>query len=185
MHNRICGPVEHGRIWSTPLVEQMELVTVGGILEYSVLLVFLSYVVVLDEVGDRLARILDLLVPIAKRSECDGVGLVGGVGAVVPVQQAGNALMPSGIALESITCHFVKPVVSEGDGDTGVLWVIKRGALGGAEVRASSNGTASCRPGAWEEGGTGNDLGEGGYGEKERKDEREAKHHESGLQQLG
>jgi len=97
VHNRGRGPKEHGRIWRAPLVEQMELVTIGGILEHSVLPVFLSHVVVLDEVGDRLASVLDLLVPIAKGSERDGVdGLVDGVGAVVPVQQPGDALMPGG-----------------------------------------------------------------------------------------
>jgi len=64
----------------------MELVAVGRILENSILPVVLSYVVVLDEVGDRLASVLYLLVPVAKGSERDGVdGFVDGVGAVVPV----------------------------------------------------------------------------------------------------
>lgn len=97
VHNRARGPKEHRRIWRTPLVKQMELVTVDGILEHSILPVFLSQVIVLDEVGDRLASVLDLLVPVAKGSECDGVdSLVDGVGAVVPVQQSGYALMPGG-----------------------------------------------------------------------------------------
>jgi len=97
VHNRTRGPKEHGRIWRTPLVEKMEFVTVGGILEHSILPVFLSQVVVLDEVGDCFASVLDLLVPVAKGSERDGVdGLVDGVGAVVPVQQPGDALMPGG-----------------------------------------------------------------------------------------
>ena len=97
MHNRARGPEEHGRIWRTPLVEQVEFVTVGGILEHSILPIFLSHVVVLNEVGDRLASVLDLLVPIAEGSERDGVdALVDGVGPVVPVQQPGDALMPGG-----------------------------------------------------------------------------------------
>lgn len=97
MHNRVSGPEEHGRIWSAPLVEQVEFVAVGGILEHSVLPVYLGDVVVLDEVGDRLASVLDLLVPVAKGSESDGVdGLVDGVDTVVPVQQPGNALVPGG-----------------------------------------------------------------------------------------
>ena len=75
----------------------MELVTVDRVLEHSILPVFLCQVVVLDEVGDRLAGVLNLLVPVAKRSECNGVdGLVDGIGAVVPVQQPGDALMPGG-----------------------------------------------------------------------------------------
>jgi len=75
----------------------MEFVTVGRILEHSILPVFLSQVVVLDEVGDRLARVLDLLVPVAEGKECEGVdGLVDDVGTVVPVQQPGDALMPGG-----------------------------------------------------------------------------------------
>jgi hypothetical protein len=89
----------------------MELVTVGWISEHSILPEFLSRVIVLDEVGDRLARVLNLLKPIAKGSECDGVDvLVDSVGAVVPVQQPGNALVPGGISLEPITRQFVKPV---------------------------------------------------------------------------
>ena len=64
----------------------MELVTVYGILENLIHLIELSNVVVLDEVGDRLANVLDLLVPVAKRSECDGVdGLVDSVSAMMPV----------------------------------------------------------------------------------------------------
>ena len=94
MHNRTRGPKEHGRVRRTSLVEQMELGTVDRILEHAVLPVFLGQVVILDEVGDRLACVLDLLVPIAKWSERDGVdGLVDDVGAVVPVQQPGDALV--------------------------------------------------------------------------------------------
>jgi len=101
VHNRARGPKEHGRIWCTPLVEKMEFVTVGGILEHSILPIFLGHVVVLDEVGDRLASVLDLLVPVAKGSERDGVdALVDDIGAVVPVQQPGDALMPSGWRLK-------------------------------------------------------------------------------------
>jgi len=97
MHIRSCGPGEHGGIWGTPLVEQMELDTVGWILEHPILPEFLSHVVVLDEVGDRLASVLDLLIPVAKGSECDGVvALADDVVAVVPVQQSGNALVPGG-----------------------------------------------------------------------------------------
>jgi len=97
VHDRVRGPEEHGRIWRTPLVEQVELVTIGRVLEHSILPVFLGQVVVLDEVGDRLASVLDLLVPVAKGGECDGIdGLVDDVGAVVPVQQPGDALMSGG-----------------------------------------------------------------------------------------
>ena len=64
----------------------MELVTISGVLEYLILLVKLGLVVVLDEVCDRLARVLDLLVPVAKGTECDRVdGTVDDVGAVVPI----------------------------------------------------------------------------------------------------
>jgi len=186
MHNRCRRLEEHGRVWSTPRVEQMQFVTVVGILEYPILLVVLGHVVILDEVGDRFARVLDLLIPVAKGGECDGVdGCVDFVGAVVPVQQAGNALVPGGVALESITCQFIKPVSGKGDRDTGILWVIERGGLRCAEVRASCDGTTSCRPSAREKSGTCDNLGEGGRGEKEGKDEREAKHEESCLQQLG
>ena len=51
----------------------MEFVTVDGILENLVQLVELGLVVVLNEVGDRLANVLDLLVPVTKWSERDGV----------------------------------------------------------------------------------------------------------------
>ena len=50
--------------------------------------------------------------------------------------------------------------------------------------RASGDGTTTSRPGAWEEVGAGNDLGKGGYGEKESNDERKAKHWEGGPQRL-
>lgn len=83
----------------------MELVTVDGILEHSIFPVELSHVVVLNEIGDRLASVLDLLVSVPKGSECDGVdGFVDGVGTVVPVQQPGDAFVPGGVALESVTC---------------------------------------------------------------------------------
>jgi len=82
----------------------MELVTVGWILEYLIHLVELALIVVLDEVGHRFTDILDLLIAVTEGGERDGVGgLVDGVGAVVPVQNTCNALMPSGVALESIT----------------------------------------------------------------------------------
>ena len=75
----------------------MEFWTVCGVLENLIFLVEFSLVVILDEVGDRLANVLDLLVPVAKGCERDRVdGLVDGVSAVVPVQQAGNALVPCG-----------------------------------------------------------------------------------------
>ena len=75
----------------------MEFGTIDGILENLILLVELSLVVVLDEVGDRLADVLDLLVAVAKGSERDGIGgLVNGVGAMVPVQQPGDTLMLGG-----------------------------------------------------------------------------------------
>lgn len=97
VHNRGLGPVEHGRKWGTPRVEQVKLVTVGGILEHSILLVKLSHVVVLDEVGDRLASVLNLLIPVAEGSERDGIcGVIDGVCAVVPVQQPSDALVPCG-----------------------------------------------------------------------------------------
>jgi len=55
-------------------------------LEHLILLVELGLVVVLDEVCDRLANILNLLIPVTKRIERDGIdGLVDGIGAVVPV----------------------------------------------------------------------------------------------------
>ena len=75
----------------------MELVTVSRILEYLVHLVELRLIVVLDEVGHRFTNVLDLLIPVAERIECDGVSvLVDGVFAVVPVQNSCDALMPSG-----------------------------------------------------------------------------------------
>jgi len=164
----------------------MEFVTVDGILKDLILLVELGLVVVLDEVGDRLANVLNLLVPVAKGSERDGVGgLVNGVGAVVPVQQPSNTLMLCGVAHESVARQFVEPIGGEGDGYASVLRVVKRGVLRGAEGRASSDGTTTRRPGAWEEVGIGDDLGKCGYGEKESYDEREAKHWESDLQRLG
>jgi len=43
-------------------------------------------------------------------------------------------------------------------------------------VRASGDGTAACRPGAWKEIGVGNNLGESGSGEEKSDDERQAKH---------
>ena len=72
-HSRSRGFVEHGSVWGTSRVEQMEFVTVCGVLENLVQLVELGLVVVLDEVGDRLANVLDLLVPVTKWSERDGV----------------------------------------------------------------------------------------------------------------
>jgi len=114
VHNRIRGPVKHGRIWSTPRIEQMEFVTVERILEHSIFLVELSHVVVLDEVGNRLAGVLDLLVSVSKGSECDGVdGFIDGVGTVVPVQQPGDTLVPGGVALESITSQLIVSVSGE------------------------------------------------------------------------
>ena len=75
----------------------MEFVTVGWILEYLIHLVKLGLVVVFDEVGHRFANVLDLLVTVTERSKGDGVdGLVDGVGAVVPVQNSCDALVPSG-----------------------------------------------------------------------------------------
>ena len=75
----------------------MEFVTVDGILENLIFLVKLCLVVILDKVGDSFANVLDLLVPVAKGSESDGVdGCVNGVGAVVPVQESGDALVPGG-----------------------------------------------------------------------------------------
>jgi hypothetical protein len=75
----------------------MELVTVSWILEYLIHLVELGLIVVLDEVGHRFANVLYLLIAVTERSECDGVGsLVNGVGAMVPIQNSCDALMPSG-----------------------------------------------------------------------------------------
>jgi len=157
----------------------MEFVTVGGILENLILLVELGLVVVLDEVGDRLADVLDLLVAVAKGSERDGIGgLVNGVGAMVPVQQPGDTLVLGGVAHESITRQFVEPISGKGDRYASVLRVIKSGVHRGAESRPSGDGTTTSRPGAWEEAGVGDDLGKGGYGEKESNDERQAKHWE-------
>ena len=75
----------------------MKFVAVDGILENLIFLVKLGLVVILDKVGDGLANVLDLLVPVAKGSESDGIyGGVNGVGAVVPVQKSGDALVPGG-----------------------------------------------------------------------------------------
>jgi hypothetical protein len=75
----------------------MKLVTVSWILEYLIQRVELGLVVVLDEVGYRFANVLDLLISVAERIECDGVGgLVDNVGAVVPVQDTSNALVLCG-----------------------------------------------------------------------------------------
>ena len=71
VHSRGSGLEKHGGVWSTPLVEQVELVTIGGVSEHSILPEKLGHVVVLDEVGDRLAGILDLLITVTKGSECD------------------------------------------------------------------------------------------------------------------
>lgn len=49
---------------------------------------------------------------------------------------------------------------------------------------AGEDRSTTCRPGAWEEGDIGN-LSKGRDGEKESDDERQAKHWESCLQQLG
>jgi len=177
VHSRVRGLVEHGRIWGTRRVEQMELVTVGWILEYLIHLVELGLVVVLNKVGHRFANVLDLLIPIAKGSEFNGVGsLVDGIGAVVPVQDPGDTLMPSGVALESITRQLVETVGGKGDRDAGILWVVECCVLGSTETWPSENGSTTCRPSAWEEVGTGNNLGKGRYREKESNDEREAKH---------
>lgn len=75
----------------------MELVAVSWILEYLIHFVKLCLVVVLDEVCDRFANVLDLLVSVAKGSERDGIsGLVNNIGAVVPVQNPSNTLMLGG-----------------------------------------------------------------------------------------
>ena len=75
----------------------MELVTVSWILEYLIHLVKFGLVIVLDEVCDRFANVLNLLVPVAKRIECDGIGgLVNNIGAVVPVQNPSYTLMLGG-----------------------------------------------------------------------------------------
>jgi len=96
-HSRIRVPEEHGGIWGTSLVEQMELETVGWVLEYPILPELLGHVVVLDEVSGRLARVLDLLIPVAKGCDYDGVVvLVDGVGTVRKAQQPGNALVRGG-----------------------------------------------------------------------------------------
>jgi len=81
-----------------------------------------------------------------------------------------------GVAFESITRKFVVPVSGKGDGNTSVLWIIKCGILGGAKAFTGADGAAARRPSAWEEVGTGNNLGKGRYREKESNDEREAKH---------
>lgn len=86
----------------------------------------------------------------------------------------------------------------QGDGNTSILWIIKCSILRSAKAlgthatlqhqsngrwikrtyRTGHDGAATRRPGAWEERGTGNDLGKSGYREKESNDEREAKHPE-------
>lgn len=86
----------------------------------------------------------------------------------------------------------------QGDGNASILRIIKCGILRGAKAlgthttlqhqpngwwiertyRTGGDGAATRRPGAWEERGTGNDLGKNGYREKESNDEREAKHPE-------
>jgi len=92
----------------------VELVAIDGVLENLILFVELGLVVILDKVGDGLASVLNLLVPVPKRSESDRVdGLVDGVGAVVPVQQPSDTLMSCGVALESITRQLVVAVRSK------------------------------------------------------------------------
>lgn len=86
VHNRGRGLVEHGGIWGACRIEQVELVTVGWILEYLIHLVELGLIVVLDEVGHGFTNVLNLLIPVSERGERDGVdSLVDDVGAVVPV----------------------------------------------------------------------------------------------------
>ena len=75
----------------------MEFVAVGWVLEYLIHLVKFGLVVVFDEVGHCFADVLDLLITITERGERDGVNrLVDGVGAVVPVQNSCDALVPCG-----------------------------------------------------------------------------------------
>ena len=84
----------------------MELVTVGWILEYLVHLVELGLVVVLDEVGYRFTNVLDLLIPITKRSECNGVGiLVDNIGAMVPIHDPSDTLMRGSYKRNTINIH--------------------------------------------------------------------------------
>jgi len=150
----------------------VKLETVDGILEHLIQLVILGQVVVLDEVGDRRARVLNLLKPVTEGIERDGIyGSVDDVLTVVPVQQPSNALVNCGVAHESITRQFVVSVRSKADSDTSVHWIIKRGILGGAEGWASSDGAATRRPEAWKAAGIGNVLGESGHREKESDDE--------------
>jgi len=126
VHSRGRGPGEHGRKGGTIGAEQVKLVTVDGILEHLVLLVNLSLVVILYEVGDRHARALDLLISVIKGLKCDGIyGAVDDVFAVVPAHHPSNALGRRGIALEPVTTQFVVPVSGKGNSDAGVLWIIK------------------------------------------------------------
>jgi len=157
IHNRGRGLVEHGRIRGTCRVKEMELVTVGWILEYLIQLVELGLIVVLDEVGDSFTNVLDLLIPVTERSKRDRVdSLVDSIGAVMPVQNSCDALMPSGVAQESITRQLVEPVGGKGDRDTSVLRVIKRRVLRGTETWTGEDRSTTCRPSAWEECDTGN-----------------------------
>jgi len=78
--------LKHRRIRSTRRVVQVQFVTICGILEHLILLVELGLVVVLDEVRNGFANVLNLLIPVTQRSERDGIdGLVDDVGTVVPV----------------------------------------------------------------------------------------------------